>query len=169
VHNLVAAAQREHEIVSARAVVALKRAKARGKRLGNPRLSQSRRDAVVVNMERADLDPEKVWPVIEEIQESGVKSLRGIARALAARFGGDKSDYRKQSLPTNSDIALPAVELHPLAVLARNDTEPVCLISCSHRSPEGGCGAGEGRHGAMKPAERARGQTHESLHSDSQA
>src|SRR5207245_2686430 len=38
------------------------------------------------------------------------------------------------------------------------DTEPVCLISCSHRSPEGGCGAGEGRHGAMKPADRARGR-----------
>jgi hypothetical protein len=34
--------------------------------------------------------------------------------------------------------------------------KPSCLISCSHSSPEGGCGAGEGRHGAMKPASRAR-------------
>jgi DNA invertase Pin-like site-specific DNA recombinase len=83
--NLVAAAQREHEIVSARAVVALKTAKARGKRLGNPRLSQARRGAIVVNMERADIRSEKVLPVIQENQESGVKSLRGIARALAAR------------------------------------------------------------------------------------
>jgi molybdenum cofactor synthesis domain-containing protein len=32
-----------------------------------------------------DLHSEKVLPVIQEIQESGVKSLRGIARALAAR------------------------------------------------------------------------------------
>ena len=39
----------------------------------------------------------------------------------------EKSDYRKQSLPASSDIALPALELHPLAVLARNDTEPVML------------------------------------------
>jgi hypothetical protein len=84
-HSLVAAAQREHEIVSARAVVALKAAKARGKRLGNPRLSQARWRAIVVNMERADFRSEKVLPVIQEIQESGVKSLRGIARALVAR------------------------------------------------------------------------------------
>ena len=53
--NLVAAAQREHEIVSARAVVALKTAKACSKRLGNPRLPEARRGAIVVNMERADL------------------------------------------------------------------------------------------------------------------
>ena len=36
-------------------------------------------------MERADLRSERVLPVIQEIQESGVKSLRGIARELAAR------------------------------------------------------------------------------------
>lgn len=85
VDNLVEAAQREHEILSARAVVALKTAKSRGKRLGNPKLSEARRRAIVVNMDRADWYSEKVLPVIQEIQESGVKSLRGIARALAAR------------------------------------------------------------------------------------
>jgi hypothetical protein len=36
-------------------------------------------------METADLHSEKILPVIQEIQENGVKSLRGIARALAAR------------------------------------------------------------------------------------
>jgi hypothetical protein len=30
-------------------------------------------------------------------------------------------------------------------------------ISCSHSSPDGGCGADVGRHGAMKPAGRVRG------------
>src|SRR6202521_5590167 len=34
--------------------------------------------------------------------------------------------------------------------------KPSCLISCSHCSPEGGCGALMGRHGAMRPAGRAR-------------
>src|ERR1700730_9651940 len=34
--------------------------------------------------------------------------------------------------------------------------KPSCLISCSHCSPEGGCGALMGRHGAMNPAGRAR-------------
>jgi hypothetical protein len=34
--------------------------------------------------------------------------------------------------------------------------KPSCLISCSHASPDGGCGAEVGRHGAMKPAGRAR-------------
>src|SRR5262249_18264671 len=33
---------------------------------------------------------------------------------------------------------------------------PSCLISCSHCSPEGGCGTLMGRHGAMNPAGRAR-------------
>jgi hypothetical protein len=33
---------------------------------------------------------------------------------------------------------------------------PSYLISCSHASPEGGCGAELGRHGAMKPAGRVR-------------
>src|SRR3974390_1069397 len=35
--------------------------------------------------------------------------------------------------------------------------KPSCLISCSHSSPDGGCEAELGRHGAMKPAGRARG------------
>jgi DNA invertase Pin-like site-specific DNA recombinase len=84
-HNLVAAARCEHDIVSERAAAALKVAKARGKRLGNPKLSEARRRAIVVNMDRADCYLETVLPVIQEIQESGVKSLRGIARTLAAR------------------------------------------------------------------------------------
>jgi hypothetical protein len=33
---------------------------------------------------------------------------------------------------------------------------PSCLISCSHRSPEGNLSVFVGRHGAMNPAGRAR-------------
>jgi hypothetical protein len=55
-------------------------------------------------------------------------------------------------------IARSAIKPHPLAILPRDDPEPSCLISCSHRSPEGGWAADVGRHGAMKPAGRARGR-----------
>jgi hypothetical protein len=41
--------------------------------------------------------------------------------------------------------------------LKRSTTrKPSCLISCSQPSPEGGHGADVGRHGAIKPAGRAR-------------
>src|SRR6266436_3277080 len=45
VHILAAVAQHEREIISARTSAALQAAKARGKRLGNPKLSQARRHA----------------------------------------------------------------------------------------------------------------------------
>jgi DNA invertase Pin-like site-specific DNA recombinase len=85
VHILAAVAQYEREIISARTSAALKAAKARGKRLGNPRLSEARRQAALARKERADRHSANIMPLIREIQASGVKSLRGVARALAAR------------------------------------------------------------------------------------
>src|SRR5881392_1771608 len=54
VHILAAVAQHEREIISARTSAALQAAKARGKHLGNPKLSQARRNAVAANKEKAD-------------------------------------------------------------------------------------------------------------------
>jgi DNA invertase Pin-like site-specific DNA recombinase len=85
IHILAAVAQHEREIISARTSAALKAAKARGKRLGNPKLSEARRHATAARKESADRFSTNVLPVIREIQRSGIKSLRGIARALAAR------------------------------------------------------------------------------------
>jgi DNA invertase Pin-like site-specific DNA recombinase len=85
VHILAAVAQHEREIISARTSAALRAAKARGKRLGNPKLSEARRHAAAARKESADRFSTNVLPVIREIQRSGIKSLRGIARALAAR------------------------------------------------------------------------------------
>jgi DNA invertase Pin-like site-specific DNA recombinase len=82
---LAAVAQHEREIISARTSAALKAAKARGKRLGNPKLSEAGKQATAARKESADRFSTNVLPVIREIQRSGVKSLRGIARALAAR------------------------------------------------------------------------------------
>jgi DNA invertase Pin-like site-specific DNA recombinase len=85
VHILAAVAQHEREIISARTSEALKAAKARGKRLGNPKLSEARHHAAVAKKVRADRYSANVVPVIREIQISGIKSLRGVAHALAAR------------------------------------------------------------------------------------
>jgi DNA invertase Pin-like site-specific DNA recombinase len=85
IHILAAVAQHEREIISARTSAALKAAKARGKRLGNPKLSDARRRASVAKKEKADRYSANILPVIREIQGSGIKSLRGVARALAAR------------------------------------------------------------------------------------
>jgi DNA invertase Pin-like site-specific DNA recombinase len=85
IHILAAVAQHEREIISARTSAALKAAKARGKRLGNPKLSEARRHAALAKKERADRYSAKVLPVIREIHRSGIGSLRGVARALAAR------------------------------------------------------------------------------------
>jgi DNA invertase Pin-like site-specific DNA recombinase len=82
---LAAVARHEREIISARKSAALKAAKARGKRLGNPKLADARRHAATARKEGADRYSANVLPVIQEIQRSGIKSLRGIARALAAR------------------------------------------------------------------------------------
>jgi len=59
-------------------------AKARGKRL-YPRLCEARRLATVARKESADRYSANLLPVIRDIQSSGIKSLRGVARRLAAR------------------------------------------------------------------------------------
>src|SRR3984893_16437416 len=85
IHILAAVAEHEREIISARTSAALQAAKARGKRLGNPKLSEARRHATAARKDKADRYSANVLPLIREIQRSGIQSLRGIARALAAR------------------------------------------------------------------------------------
>src|SRR6478609_2498636 len=85
IHILAAVAQHEREIIAARTSAALQAAKLRGKRLGNPKLSDARRHAARAKKEKADRYSANIIPLIREIQGSGIKSLRGIARALAAR------------------------------------------------------------------------------------
>jgi DNA invertase Pin-like site-specific DNA recombinase len=85
INILAAVAQHEREIISARTSAALQAAKARGKRLGNPNLSEARRCAARAKKHKADRHSANILPLIREIQNTGIKSLRGIARALAAR------------------------------------------------------------------------------------
>jgi DNA invertase Pin-like site-specific DNA recombinase len=85
VHILAAVAQHERELIAQRTRDALQAAKARGKKLGNPKLAAARNRAIEGNRAAATCYAANVLPVIREIQASGVKSLRGVARALAAR------------------------------------------------------------------------------------
>jgi DNA invertase Pin-like site-specific DNA recombinase len=85
IHILAAVAQHERELISTRTSAALQAAKMRGKRLGNPKLEEARRHAARAKKEKADRYSANIIPLIREIQSSGIKSRRGIARALAAR------------------------------------------------------------------------------------
>src|SRR5437660_9003795 len=85
VHILAAVAQHERELIAQRTRDALQAAKARGKKLGNPKLAEARDLATESNRAAAERYAANVLPVIREIQASGITSLRGVARALTAR------------------------------------------------------------------------------------
>jgi DNA invertase Pin-like site-specific DNA recombinase len=85
IHILAAVAQHEREAISERTKAALAAAKARGKKLGGPRLAQARKRSLAARSAAADTFAANVRPIIEQIQASGVSSLRGVAKALNAR------------------------------------------------------------------------------------
>src|SRR5215471_17164459 len=80
VHILAAVAQHEREMIAQRTRDALQAAKARGMKLGNPKLAAARKSAIEGNRAAAERYAANVRPVIREIQASGVQSLRGVAR-----------------------------------------------------------------------------------------
>ena len=85
VHILAAVAQHEREMIAQRTKDALAAAKARGVKLGNPRLAEARDKANTASVAAADAFAANLLPIIREIRASGVQSLRGIAKALTAR------------------------------------------------------------------------------------
>ncbi len=70
IHILAAVAEHEREAIIAAA-------KARGVKLGGPKLKQAQRHGIASN--------NNVRPVIEQIKASGATSLRAIAKAFNAR------------------------------------------------------------------------------------
>ena len=64
---------------------ALAAAKVRGVRLGNPRWTETIEATNTARIEAADRFAANVRPIIREIQNGGISSLRGVARALTAR------------------------------------------------------------------------------------
>jgi DNA invertase Pin-like site-specific DNA recombinase len=78
-------AEMERDAISKRTREALAAAKARGVKLGNPRLAEAVAKANAASQEAAERFAADVVPIIKQIQASGVSSLRGVARALTAR------------------------------------------------------------------------------------
>jgi DNA invertase Pin-like site-specific DNA recombinase len=84
VHILAAVAQHEREAISERTKDALRAAKARGTKLGNPNLAQARRKGVAALKASADHFAANVLPIIRSLQQGGI-SNNAIAGQLNAR------------------------------------------------------------------------------------
>ncbi|SHK62399.1 recombinase family protein [Bradyrhizobium lablabi] len=85
VHILAAVAQHEREMISERTRSALQAAKARGKKLGNPKVREAGVLGNIVIKDTARKFAANVLPVIREIQVGGAKSNAAIATKLNER------------------------------------------------------------------------------------
>jgi len=89
VHILAAVAEEEARMISARTKAALAAAKARGVRLGNPKVAAGSpaqaRAANAVKTGRALVRAADVLPFIEQARRAGATTLQQLADALAAR------------------------------------------------------------------------------------
>lgn len=84
-HIYAAVAEEEARAISARTKAALAAAKARGVKLGGPKLAQARLLGHAANRKAADKFAANVRPIIEQVRASGVTSLRKVAAVLQAR------------------------------------------------------------------------------------
>jgi DNA invertase Pin-like site-specific DNA recombinase len=84
-HLYAALAEKERALISGRTRSALAAAKAKGVKLGNPKIAAAQGGAVVAVKAEADRAASNVVPIISEIRKSGAMSLRAIAEALNAR------------------------------------------------------------------------------------
>lgn len=84
-HLFAALAEKERALISARTSAALAAAKARGVKLGGPKLSEARKQGVATIKAEAERRAVNLLPIIRDIQRAGSASLRDIAEALNAR------------------------------------------------------------------------------------
>jgi DNA invertase Pin-like site-specific DNA recombinase len=85
VHILAAVAEHEREMIAERTRAALAAAKARGVKLGGPKLDAARQVSLRRRKAQADRRAANVVPVIDTLRRTGLTSLRAIAEALNAR------------------------------------------------------------------------------------
>jgi DNA invertase Pin-like site-specific DNA recombinase len=82
---MAAFAEYEREVISTRTKAALAAAKARGVKLGSPKLNEARQIAYSNIRANAARFAANVLPIIHQLEADGVKTKTGIARALAER------------------------------------------------------------------------------------
>jgi DNA invertase Pin-like site-specific DNA recombinase len=85
IHIIAAMAEHERNMISDRTKRGLAAAKARGVKLGGPKLPQARKAAQKAIRESADRHARNVQPIIRDIQRAGARTLREVAAALNAR------------------------------------------------------------------------------------
>jgi DNA invertase Pin-like site-specific DNA recombinase len=84
-HLYAALAEKERVLISGRTKAALAATKAKGLKLGNPRIQKARSRALASLRAEADRAASNVFPIIAEIKKSGVSTLCAVAEALIAR------------------------------------------------------------------------------------
>jgi DNA invertase Pin-like site-specific DNA recombinase len=84
-HLFAALAEKERAMISTRTRAALAAAKARGVKLGGPKLRQARKIALEAVRASAEHHAANVLPIIREVQRAGARTLRAVADALNAR------------------------------------------------------------------------------------
>ena len=85
-HIYAALAEKERRMISERTRAALATRKRQGAKLGNPtNRAEAGRAGAAATAEGARRFAENVMPIIQQVQSSGVNSLRGVAAALNAR------------------------------------------------------------------------------------
>jgi DNA invertase Pin-like site-specific DNA recombinase len=104
-HLFAALAEKERAMIATRTRDALRRAKARGVKLGGPRLAHARKEAVKAIEANADRHAANVLPIIREIQRAGAKTLRAIAEALNARGVPTARGGRWQAMTVSNVLA----------------------------------------------------------------
>ncbi len=104
-HLFAALAEKERAMIATRTRDALQRAKARGVKLGGPKLAQARKQAVKAIEANADRHAANVLPIIREVQRAGAKSLRAIAKALNARGIPTARGGRWQAMTVSNVLA----------------------------------------------------------------
>lgn len=85
VHILAAVAQHERELISERTKAAIEAAKARGKRLGSPRILEAAKLGRAARKRAGNEFAANVLPIIANIQNTGLTSANAIAAKLNER------------------------------------------------------------------------------------
>lgn len=85
IHILAAVAEHEREMISERTKVALAALKERGQILGSPTPEVGSKIGNAVKQKQADDYARNLQPIIRDIQDAGLTTLREIARALEGR------------------------------------------------------------------------------------